>query len=66
MIKFKKLRIPPEGEKIEIVKGKLRIPEKPIIPFIYGDGIGVDISPASRKVWDKAVEVAYGGRRKID
>jgi len=65
MIKFKKLRIPPEGEKIEVARGKLRIPEKPIIPFIYGDGIGVDISPASQKVWDKAVEVAYGGRRKI-
>ena len=45
--------------------GLLQVPDAPIIPFIEGDGIGQDIWPASRLVIDKAVEVAYSGRRKI-
>ena len=65
MPKFKKLIVPTDGEAIRVVKGKLQVPDRPIIPFIHGDGIGQDISPASQKVWDKAVEVAYGGQRKI-
>jgi len=65
MLKFKKVQVPAEGEPIQIVKGKLQVPDRPIIPFIEGDGIGIDIFPASRKVWDKAVEVAYGDKRKI-
>jgi len=46
-------------------KGLLQVPDEPIIPFIEGDGIGRDIWPATRLVIDKAVEVAYNGRRKI-
>jgi isocitrate dehydrogenase len=55
----------PEGEKISYANGKLHVPDHPIVAFIEGDGIGVDITPASLKVWDAAVEKAYGGKRKI-
>lgn len=54
------------GEKITIDKGVLNVPDNPVIPFIEGDGIGVDIWPAAKKVFDSAVEKAYGGKRKID
>jgi len=54
------------GQKIEIINGKLKVPDNPIIPFIEGDGTGVDIWPASRRVFDAAVQKAYGGRRKIE
>ena len=54
------------GEKIKIVNGKLVVPNNPIIPFIEGDGIGVDITPAMRKIVDAAVERAYEGKRKIE
>jgi isocitrate dehydrogenase len=55
----------PAGEKITYSGGKLNVPDHPIVAFIEGDGIGVDITPASMRVWDAAVEKAYGGRRKI-
>ena len=54
-----------EGAKITIENGKLRVPNHPIIPFIEGDGIGPDIWAASVRVFDAAVEKAYGGDRKI-
>lgn len=54
------------GQKIEIVNGKLQVPDNPIIPFIEGDGTGVDIWPASQRVFDAAVKKAYGGKRKIE
>ena len=47
-------------------KGKLIVPDRPVIPYITGDGIGKDISEASLKVMDKAVEKAYGSKRKIE
>lgn len=53
------------GEKITIQNGKLKIPDHPIVPFIEGDGTGVDIWPASKLVFDGAVEKAYGNKRKI-
>jgi isocitrate dehydrogenase len=53
------------GEKIRIENNKLFVPDSPVIPFIEGDGIGVDIWPASQAVFDAAVEKAYGGKRKI-
>jgi isocitrate dehydrogenase len=53
------------GEKITIENGKLRVPDMPIIPFIEGDGTGVDIWPASKLVLDAAVAKAYGGKKKI-
>ena len=53
-------------QKISISNGKLTVPDNPTIPFIEGDGTGVDIWPASKHVFDKAVEKAYGGKRKIN
>ncbi|MBL7848360.1 MAG: NADP-dependent isocitrate dehydrogenase [Cyclobacteriaceae bacterium] len=52
-------------QKITISNGKLTVPDNPVIPYIEGDGTGVDIWPASQLVFDKAVEKAYGGKRKI-
>jgi isocitrate dehydrogenase len=59
------LHIPAGGEKITISNGKLHVPDHPIIPFIEGDGTGRDIWRASVRVFDAAVQKAYGGRRKI-
>ena len=53
------------AEKIRIENGKLVVPDHPIVPFIEGDGTGVDIWPAAQRVLDAAVEKAYGGKRKI-
>ncbi len=53
-------------QKISISNGKLTVPDNPTIPFIEGDGTGVDIWPASKYVFDQAVEKAYGGKRKIN
>ncbi len=52
-------------EKINVENGKLSIPDKPIIPFIEGDGIGVDIWAAAVRVWDSAVEKTYNGKKEI-
>jgi isocitrate dehydrogenase len=56
---------PPAGEKISIQNGKLNVPDNPILPFIRGDGTGPDIWAASVRVFDAAVQKAYGGERKI-
>ena len=56
---------PASGEKITISGGKLRVPDRPILPFIEGDGTGPDIWRASVRVLDAAVKKAYGGKRKI-
>lgn len=53
------------GQKISFQNGKLIVPDQPIVPFIEGDGTGVDIWPASQHVLDSAVAKAYGGKRKI-
>jgi isocitrate dehydrogenase len=53
------------AEKIAMVDGTLSVPEEPIIPFIEGDGTGVDIWPAAQRVLDAAVERAYAGKRRI-
>ncbi len=55
----------PQGEKIQLIDGALQVPNHPIIPFIEGDGIGVDVTPAMQAVLNAAVEKAYGGKRKI-
>ena len=57
---------PPEGGRISIQNGLLQVPDHPIIPFIEGDGTGRDIWRASVRVFDAAVEVAYGGARRIE
>jgi len=56
---------PSNGKKISLLKGKLSVPDRPILPFIEGDGIGPDIWRASRRVFDAAVEKAYSGKRSI-
>lgn len=61
---FSKIQLP-AGEKITYENGKLNVPDNPIVAFIEGDGIGVDITPASLHVWNTAVQKAYGGKRKI-
>jgi len=61
---FQNIQVP-AGEKITYQNNRLAVPDNPIVAFIEGDGIGVDITPASMIVWDAAVEKAYGGRRKI-
>jgi isocitrate dehydrogenase len=57
--------IPSDGTAIQFTGGKFQIPDRPIIPFIEGDGTGRDIWKASRRVFDAAVERSYGGKRKI-
>lgn len=63
---YEKLTPPSIGSKITFKDGKPIVPDDPIIPFIRGDGTGVDIWPATEKVIDAAVETAYGGKRKIN
>ncbi len=62
---FDKIVVPSEGVKVTVENGKLNMPDNPIICFIEGDGIGGDITRASKRIWDAAVEKAYNGKRKI-
>jgi len=64
---YKHIRVPTKGEKIAVNKDfSLTVPSNPIIPFIEGDGTGVDITPVMRKVVDAVVKAAYGGKRQIE
>ena len=60
-----KIKVPSKGEKITYKNNKLVVPDNPIIPFIEGDGIGVDITPVMLDVINAAVEKAYDGKREI-
>ncbi|HSH98320.1 MAG: NADP-dependent isocitrate dehydrogenase [Methylophilaceae bacterium] len=61
-----KIVVPSQGEKITVnADNSLNVPDNPIIPFIEGDGIGIDITPPMMQVIDAAVNKAYGGKRKI-
>ena len=63
---YKHIKVPTEGQKISVGKDfSLKVPDQPIIPYIEGDGTGVDITPVMLKVVDAAVAKAYGGKRKI-
>ncbi|MBE0669035.1 MAG: NADP-dependent isocitrate dehydrogenase [Anaerolineales bacterium] len=62
---YTNVTVPAGGAKISIQNGKLNVPDNPIIPFVEGDGTGRDIWRASVRVFDAAVEKAYGGKRKI-
>lgn len=62
---FKTFTVPSEGERITWEGDRLVVPDKPIIPFIMGDGIGTDVTPAMQRILDAAVEKAYNGARKI-
>ena len=59
------LNLPQNGQPIQYANGQFEVPDNPIIPFIEGDGTGRDIWKASERVFDAAVEKAYGGRRAI-
>ncbi|EKT4523395.1 NADP-dependent isocitrate dehydrogenase [Pseudomonas putida] len=63
---YQKIKVPADGAKITVnADHSLNVPDNPIIPYIEGDGIGVDVSPVMIKVVDAAVQKAYGGKRKI-
>lgn len=63
---YQHIKIPEQGTKIQVNNDySLNVPDNPIIPFIEGDGIGVDITPVMQSVVDAAVHKAYGGQRKI-
>jgi isocitrate dehydrogenase len=63
---YDKIQIPSDGDKITVnADFSLNVPDRPIIPFIEGDGIGVDVTPVMKKVLDEAVAKAYGGQRSI-
>jgi isocitrate dehydrogenase len=66
MAEYKLSIVPRSGERITFDNGKLSVPSHPIIPFVEGDGTGPDIWRASVRVFDAAVEQAYGGERKIE
>ncbi|HLG13186.1 MAG TPA: NADP-dependent isocitrate dehydrogenase [Blastocatellia bacterium] len=65
MATFNGIEVPAEGQKIAVDGARLVVPDRPIIPFIEGDGTGRDIWRASQRVFDAAVERAYGGKRRI-
>ncbi|GMA16500.1 NADP-dependent isocitrate dehydrogenase [Deinococcus metallilatus] len=60
------IKVPTQGEKIRMEGGKLVVPSRPVIPFVEGDGTGPDIWRASVRVFDAAVEQAYGREKKIE
>ncbi|MGK0148149.1 NADP-dependent isocitrate dehydrogenase [Pseudomonas putida] len=63
---YQKIKVPTDGAKITVnADHSLNVPDNPIIPYIEGDGIGVDVSPVMIKVVDAAVHKAYGGKRRI-
>ena len=62
---YQHIRLPESGDRIRVDNGKLVVTDQPILGYIEGDGIGVDITPACLNVWNAAVEKAYGGRRKV-
>jgi len=62
---YQNVKVPEGGAKISITNGKLNVPDNPIIPFVEGDGTGRDIWRASARVFEAAVEKAYGGKRRI-
>lgn len=65
MRSFNGVLVPAEGEAVQFRDGQFVVPDRPIIPFIEGDGTGRDIWKASRRVFDAAVRQAYGGRRQV-
>ena len=63
---YKHIKVPSNGEKIKVNRDfSLSMPDNPIIPYIVGDGTGVDITPVMLKVVDAAVSKAYGGKKRI-
>jgi len=65
MGEYKTTNVPAGGAKMIMKDGVLQVPENPIVPYIPGDGTGPDIWNASERVFDTAVDKAYGGKKKI-
>jgi isocitrate dehydrogenase len=65
MSAYRHIKLPTTGEKVSINNGKLHVPDQPIIGYVEGDGIGPDITKACLRIWDAAIQKAYGGQRKI-
>ena len=65
MAPYKHSNVPQDGATITVARGRLQVPERPIIPYIQGDGIGPDIWNATQRVVDAAVAEAYGRERAI-
>src|SRR5687768_16967330 len=66
-MKYDHITVPEHGAKIRIEPdASITVPDRPIIPFIEGDGIGIDVTPVMRRVLDAAVRKAYGDRRRIE
>ncbi len=63
---YKKIKVPKKGSKITFKNGKINIPDNPIIPYIEGDGIGVDITPPMINVVNEAVKIVYKDKKKIE
>ncbi len=63
---YQTIKVPAAGEKISIAAGKLTVPDRPILPYVEGDGTGRDIWRASQRVFDACVSLAYRGSRKIE
>ena len=65
-MQYEHIKVPADGLKIVVnPDGSITVPDHPIVPFIEGDGIGIDVTPVMLKVVNAAVQKAYGGRRKI-
>ena len=62
---YRHVKLPETGQKITVSDNRLVVSDNPILGFIEGDGIGSDITNAAMRVWDAAVEKAYGGKRKV-
>lgn len=62
---YKHIQVPDSGDKITLNNGKLNVPNQPILGYVEGDGIGPDITAASLRIWNAAIEKAYGGERKV-
>ena len=62
---FQHIQVPPDGSSIVMKDGRLQVPDRPIIPFIEGDGTGPDIWRSAVRVLEAAVARAYGGRRRL-
>ena len=64
-LKFQRLNLPTEGQRMVLEDGRLKVPSNPVIPFIEGDGTGPEIWSAARPVYEEAVEKVYGGKRRV-
>ena len=62
---YQHVEFPEQGQRLSIENGWLVVSDHPILAYVEGDGIGPDIMRACLRVWDAAIEQAYGGRRKV-